>query len=60
MVLRRPVFKHRHGLTLDYDIGKLLDKSVRYADLPLEARAAWAHKRTTESAQVSLPMVALA
>jgi len=53
--LRRSAFKHRLGLSLEYDIQDLLDKSVSYANLPDdETRLAWKHKATTESAQPDL------
>ncbi|MEC4720437.1 phosphoadenosine phosphosulfate sulfotransferase [Noviherbaspirillum sp. CPCC 100848] len=51
--LRRTAFKDRHGLTLEYDIDALLKRSISFNQLPDEARKAWAHKATTDSAQLS-------
>jgi DNA sulfur modification protein DndC len=53
-IARRTDFKDRLGLNLDYDIEGLRRRSVRYADLPAAARAAWAHKATTAGAQTSM------
>lgn len=53
-ILRRTAYKDRLGLTLGYDIKELLAKSVRYSELPKEARDAWAKKATTSSAQAEL------
>lgn len=57
-VLRRTAFKDRLGLTLDYDTDKLYQGAVEFHELPQEARTAWAHKATTESAQTGLPLAA--
>ena len=46
--------KDRLGLTLGYDIQELLEKSVRFSELPQEAREAWSKKATTASAQAEL------
>lgn len=54
MVLRRTSFKAHNGLILDYRVEDLVKRSIGYADLPPAARAAWAHKRTTETAQANL------
>jgi len=56
MVMRRTSFKAHNGLILDYCIDDLVKRSVGYSDLPCAARAAWIHKRTTESAQTNLLM----
>lgn len=55
-ICRRTSFKDRLGLTLDYDLTALLDKTVAFAELPADARAEWDHKVTTASAQVELDM----
>jgi len=53
-ILRRTSFKDSLGLCLDYDLEDLLKRSVRYCDLPDDARLAWAKKATTASAQWDL------
>ena len=50
-VARRTQFKDRLGLTLDYDIDELLSRTVSFAELPEDARKAWAGKATTDSSQ---------
>lgn len=57
-ILRRTAWKSQQGLCVDYSIEDLLARSVRYADLPGAARAAWRHKATSQSAQVDLSLVA--
>jgi len=47
---RRTAFKDRHGLTLEYDIGALLAKTVSFAELPADVALLWRSKATTESA----------
>lgn len=53
-ILRRTAHKDRLGLTLGYDIQELLERSVRFSELPQEAREAWSKKATTASAQAEL------
>lgn len=53
-ILRRTAHKDRLGLSLDYNIDDLVQKSVRFSDLPKEAREAWSKKATTSSAQADL------
>ncbi len=57
-ILRRTAHKDRLGLTLDYDIQDVLRRSVRFADLPSEARKAWGGKATTDSAQFAMQLAA--
>lgn len=52
--LRRTAMKDRLGLTFEYDISELLNRSVRFAEMPHEARLAWGGKATTDSAQAEL------
>lgn len=52
--LRRTTLKDRLGLTLDYSLDEVLSMSVQFADMPPDARSAWKHKATTESAQTAL------
>lgn len=55
-ILRRTAFKDRHGLTYDYDIQRLLEKSLPYGSLPEEAQEAWGHKAgKTRSAAPEIP-----
>ncbi|WP_341744775.1 hypothetical protein [Azonexus hydrophilus] len=54
LAMRRTAMKDRMGLTYDYKVEYLLAKSVRFADLSPEGRAAWSKKATTASAQVDL------
>jgi len=49
--LRRTALKHRMGLSYDYKIDEVLAKSVRYAEMPPEARKVWRHKATTANSQ---------
>lgn len=56
--LRRSALKDRLGLTLEYDLDKLLKMAVRFSELPDEARKAWGSKATTESAQAELLLAA--
>ncbi|ABD72020.1 conserved hypothetical protein (plasmid) [Rhodoferax ferrireducens T118] len=53
-ILRRTAFKDSLGLCLDYDLADVLKRSVRYCDLPDDARQAWSRKATTSSAQTDL------
>lgn len=55
--LRRTAMKDRLGLTLNYKVEDLLAQSVCFADLSPEARKAWQHKATTESAQPELTLI---
>ncbi|WP_321935476.1 phosphoadenosine phosphosulfate sulfotransferase [Paraburkholderia sp. J8-2] len=50
-VCRRTSFKDRLGLTLDYDHESVIGKSVRYKDLPEDARREWANKARTDASQ---------
>lgn len=50
-ILRRTACKDRLGLTCDYQIEAVLAKSVRFSELPDDARKAWSKKATTETAQ---------
>lgn len=50
-VARRTAWKDLHGLTLNYSITDLCARSVRYASLPVDARAAWASKATSAGCQ---------
>lgn len=54
VALRRTALKDRLGLTLDYQIEDIISQSVRFADMPEEARRAWSKKATTSSAQADL------
>lgn len=53
-ICRRTAHKDRLGLTCEYDLDSLIDRSVGFADMPPEARMAWGGKATTTSAQVDL------
>jgi DNA sulfur modification protein DndC len=53
-ILRRTAHKDRLGLCMNYDIADLVKRSVRYSEMPHEAREAWAKKATTSSAQADL------
>lgn len=53
-ICRRTSFKDRLGLTLEYDQEKLTRMSVRYRDLPEEARQVWANKATTDGSQMEM------
>lgn len=53
-ICRRTSFKDRLGLTLEYDHEKLMGMSVRYRDLPADARHVWANKATTDGSQQEL------
>ncbi|WP_028195545.1 phosphoadenosine phosphosulfate sulfotransferase [Paraburkholderia fungorum] len=53
-VCRRSEFKDRLGLSFEYDHGALMEKTVRYRDLPAEARKAWAHKATSDGNQLEM------
>lgn len=55
-ICRRTAFKDRLGLTLEYDLDRLLTQSVAFADLPDEARAVWMNKATTTWAQSELEL----
>jgi DNA sulfur modification protein DndC len=55
-ICRRTTFKDQHGLTLDYDLNHLLAQSVGFSQLPDDARAAWAHKATMDSAQTEFDL----
>lgn len=55
-ILRRTAHKDRLGLCMDYDINDLLSRSVRFADMPKEARQKWSPKATTNSAQADLTL----
>ncbi|WP_254227157.1 phosphoadenosine phosphosulfate reductase domain-containing protein [Burkholderia gladioli] len=52
-IARRTAFKDRLGLNLGHDVERLREHKVRFADLPNEARAAWAHKATMAGAQTA-------
>ena len=52
-IARRTAYKDRLGLTVDYSIDELLQKTVSYADLPQAARKAWGSKATTDSSQTN-------
>lgn len=43
-ILRRTAFKDSLGLSFDYDVNALMERSVSFDDLPADAAAAWAHK----------------
>lgn len=53
-ILRRTAHKDSLGMTCNYDIDELLAKSIRFSDLPDDARKAWSQKATTHSAQSEL------
>lgn len=55
-ILRRTAHKDRLGLCLNYEINDLLAQSVRFADMPKEAREKWSKKATTSSAQADLTL----
>lgn len=55
-ICRRTSFKDRLGLTLEYDHEKLMGKTVRYKDLPDDARKAWGNKATTDGSQLEMPL----
>lgn len=57
-ILRRTAFKDREGLTLSYDIDRLIHKSIPFSQLPAKAAQAWARKATTDSAQAELRLAA--
>lgn len=52
--LRRTALKDSLGLTVEYEIEDLLSKSMRFADLPDDARKVWGKYATTESAQMDM------
>ncbi|MGC3027082.1 phosphoadenosine phosphosulfate reductase family protein [Burkholderia sp. DN3021] len=52
-IARRTDFRDRLGLNLGHDVDQLVAHTVRYSDLPSDARDAWAHKATTAGAQTS-------
>ncbi|MGN4155783.1 phosphoadenosine phosphosulfate sulfotransferase, partial [Burkholderia gladioli] len=52
-IARRTAFKDRLGLNLGHDADRLREHGVRFADLPQDARAAWAHKATMAGAQTA-------
>jgi len=54
-ILKRTAFKDRLGLTNAYNIEELLAKSVEFADLPEEAKAAWSHKESKKATPVQDP-----
>lgn len=53
-MLRRTAHKDSLGLTTEYDIDALLSQSIRFSDLPTEARHAWSKKATMATAQPDL------
>lgn len=53
-MLRRTAHKDSLGLTCEYDINDLLARSVRFAEMPADARKAWSRKATTDSTQQEL------
>ena len=55
-VCRRTAFKDRLGLTMDYDHQHLMDVSVRFRDLPAEARLVWANKATNDGSQTEMDL----
>ena len=55
-VCRRTAFKDRLGLTMDYDPQHLMDISVRFRDLPEDARRVWANKATNDGSQTEMEL----
>jgi len=51
-VARRTEWKHRHGITIDYDINEVYSRGVRFAEMSDEGRAAWSHKATNGGSQM--------
>jgi len=50
-MLRRTAHKDSLGMTCEYDIDALLAKSIRFSEMPDDARKAWSKKATMDSAQ---------
>lgn len=53
-VARRTEWKFSQGLLMQYDLDHLYSKSVRFSQMPEDARAAWSHKATNEGAQLDI------